>query len=102
MIVCIVQSKGRKDRHVMLPAEVLDLLRQWWKARPTKHDAGVAPEQHWGSLSSRQVSLNSDRRSDSLKPLEIAPARPYLPRPLARLARSRMTDRSRSASGRKT
>ena len=27
--------KGRKDRHVMLPAEVLELLRQWWKARPT-------------------------------------------------------------------
>jgi len=47
MIIRIVQSKGRKDRHVMLPAEVLDLLRQWWKARPTKEDAGVAPEQRW-------------------------------------------------------
>src|SRR6202790_3942660 len=47
MIICIVQSKGRKDRHVMLPAEVLDLLRQWWKVRPTEHDAGVAPEQRW-------------------------------------------------------
>ncbi|HKN28749.1 MAG TPA: tyrosine-type recombinase/integrase, partial [Roseiarcus sp.] len=43
----IVQSKGRKDRHVMLPAEILDLLRQWWKARPTRHDTGVAPEQRW-------------------------------------------------------
>ena len=31
----------------MLPAEVLDLLRQWWKARPTEEDAGVAPEQRW-------------------------------------------------------
>src|SRR5262245_17376120 len=47
MIIRIVKSKGRKDRHVMLPAEVLDLLRQWWKARPTKHDAGVTPEQRW-------------------------------------------------------
>ena len=47
MIIRIVQSKGRKDRHVMLPAEILDLLRQWWKARPTEHDAGVAPEQRW-------------------------------------------------------
>ncbi len=47
MIIRIVQSKGRKDRHVMLPAEVLDLLRQWWKARPTKQDAAVAPEQRW-------------------------------------------------------
>ena len=46
-IIRIVQSKGRKDRHVMLPAEVLELLRQWWKARPTAYDAGVAPEQSW-------------------------------------------------------
>jgi integrase/recombinase XerD len=46
-IIRIVQSKGRKDRHVMLPAEVLDLLRQWWKVRPSRHDAGVAPEQRW-------------------------------------------------------
>jgi integrase/recombinase XerD len=28
-IIRIVQFKGRKDRHVMLPAEVLALLRQW-------------------------------------------------------------------------
>jgi site-specific recombinase XerD len=47
MIIRIVQSKGRKDRHVMLPDEVLDLLRQWWKARPTAYDADVAPEQCW-------------------------------------------------------
>jgi integrase/recombinase XerD len=47
MIIRVVQSKGRKDRHVMLPAEVLDLLRQWWKARPTEQDAGVPSEQRW-------------------------------------------------------
>jgi integrase/recombinase XerD len=47
MIIRIVQSKGRKDRHVMLPPEVLDLSRQWWKKRPTAHDAGVVPEQRW-------------------------------------------------------
>jgi len=46
-IIRIVQSKGRKDRHVMLPAEVLDLLRQWWKARPNASNNGVAPEHHW-------------------------------------------------------
>jgi len=47
-IIRIVQSKGRKDRHVMLPAEVLDLLRQWWKERPTAYDAtGVASEHRW-------------------------------------------------------
>ncbi len=47
MIIRIVQSKGRKDRHVMLPADVLDLLRQWWTVRPRRHDAGVAPAQRW-------------------------------------------------------
>src|SRR5713101_7604920 len=32
----------------MLPAEVLQLLRQWWKARPTAYDdGGVAPEHRW-------------------------------------------------------
>jgi integrase/recombinase XerD len=46
-IIRIVQSKGRKDRHVMLPAEVLKLLRQWWKVRPTASNNGVAPEQRW-------------------------------------------------------
>src|ERR1700751_2118231 len=46
-IIRIVQSKGRKDRHVMLPPELLELLRQWWKERPTAHDAGVTPEHRW-------------------------------------------------------
>src|ERR1700741_577871 len=46
-IIRIVQSKGRKDRHVMLPAEVVKLLRQWWKVRPTASNNGVAPEQRW-------------------------------------------------------
>jgi integrase/recombinase XerD len=47
MIIRVVQSKGRKDRHVMLPPEIIDLLRQWWKARPTKRDTGVVQEQRW-------------------------------------------------------
>jgi integrase/recombinase XerD len=32
-IIRIEQSKGRKDRNVMLSPEMLDLLRQWWKGR---------------------------------------------------------------------
>ena len=47
MIIRIVQSKGRKDRHVMLPAEVLALLRQWWKARPSAYNVGGTAEQRW-------------------------------------------------------
>src|ERR1700740_2241834 len=36
MIIRIVQGKGRKDRHVMLPPEVLALLRQWGKGGPRR------------------------------------------------------------------
>ncbi|MEE9588953.1 MAG: site-specific integrase [Hyphomicrobiaceae bacterium] len=46
-IIHIVQSKGRKDRLVMLPPDLLILLRQWWKERPTCHDAGVPPRERW-------------------------------------------------------
>jgi integrase/recombinase XerD len=46
-IIRIEQSKGLKDRHVMLPPEVLSLLRQWWKERPTRDDAGVPPLERW-------------------------------------------------------
>ena len=47
MIIRVVQSKGRKDRHVMLPQEVLSLLREWWKARPTRFDADVPVRELW-------------------------------------------------------
>jgi site-specific recombinase XerD len=46
-IIRIEQSKGRKDRNVMLSPEMLDLLRQWWKARPSRYDAGIALQERW-------------------------------------------------------
>ena len=46
-IIRIEQSKGRKDRNVMLSPEMLDLLRQWWKARPSGRDAGIPPQERW-------------------------------------------------------
>jgi site-specific recombinase XerD len=46
-IIRVEQSKSRKDRNVMLSAETLDLLRQWWKVRPSRHDAGTALEERW-------------------------------------------------------
>jgi integrase/recombinase XerD len=46
-IIRVEQSKGRKDRNVMLSPETLDLLRQWWKARPSRHDAGIAVQERW-------------------------------------------------------
>jgi len=46
-IIRVEQSKSRKDRNVMLSPEVLDLLRQWWKVRPSRHDAGTPLEERW-------------------------------------------------------
>jgi len=62
-IIRIVQAKGRKDRNVMLPSDILDLLRDWWKERPTNLDKGVErndrllfPGYGGKHLSSRQIS----------------------------------------------
>ena len=82
MIIRIVQSKGRKDRHVMLPAEVLELLRQWWKARPTEQDAGDLGDSGvaWtrqarddGSLHPRGDRNNRQDREPARTPERAAP-----------------------------
>jgi integrase/recombinase XerD len=46
-IIRVEQSKGRKDRHVMLSPKMLALLRQWWKVRPSRHDAGIPLQERW-------------------------------------------------------
>lgn len=46
-IIRVVQSKGRKDRNVMLPDEVLDLLREWWCERPISYDWGIPSDERW-------------------------------------------------------
>jgi integrase/recombinase XerD len=46
-IIRIVQAKGRKDRNVMLPADVRGLLRLWWKERPRRQDRDLAACQRW-------------------------------------------------------
>jgi site-specific recombinase XerD len=43
-IIRVEQSKGRKDRLVMLSPETLAMLREWWKARPTRWDAMMASQ----------------------------------------------------------
>jgi integrase/recombinase XerD len=46
-IIRIEQSKGRKDRNVMLSPEMIDLLRRWWKAR-RGFDAHTTPlQERW-------------------------------------------------------
>ena len=68
MIIRIVQSKGRKDRHVMLPPDLLVSLRQWWKVRPTRFDAGVPVGERW---------LFPGRRQG--QPSDLTPVEPPLP-----------------------
>jgi integrase/recombinase XerD len=46
-IIRIEQSKGRKDRNVMLSPAMLDLLRQWWKARPSRYNAQMPAQERW-------------------------------------------------------
>ena len=46
-IIRVEQAKGRKDRHVMLSPDTLDLLRQWWKARPTRYDGQTPQQERW-------------------------------------------------------
>src|SRR5262245_50335567 len=46
-VIRIEQPKGRKDRNVMLSPETLGLLRQWWKARPSRSDAGTPVAERW-------------------------------------------------------
>ena len=62
MIIRVVQSKGRKDRHVMLPDEVLDLLRQWWKVRPREHDAPVNRRLRTSPITPGQLSAQCQKR----------------------------------------
>ena len=46
-IIRVEQSKGRKDRNVMLSPEMLDLLRQWWKVRPSRYDGQTPVQERW-------------------------------------------------------
>jgi len=62
-IIRIVQSKGRKDRNVMLPLDILDQLRGWWAERPSGQDQNVLaservlfPGYRGKHLSARQLS----------------------------------------------
>ena len=46
-IIRIEQSKGRKDRNVMLSPEMLDLLRQWWTTRRRGFDSATPVAERW-------------------------------------------------------
>jgi integrase/recombinase XerD len=65
-IIRVEQSKGRKDRNVMLSAEMLDLLRQWWKVRPSRHDAGTPMEERWLFPGAKRGQTMSTRQLNRL------------------------------------
>jgi integrase/recombinase XerD len=65
-IIRIEQSKGRKDRNVMLSAKTLNLLRQWWKARPSRHDAGTPLQERWLFPSNRRGKPMTTRQLNRL------------------------------------
>src|SRR3979490_3447201 len=46
-IIRVEQSKSRKDRNVMLSPDTLDLLRQWWKTRPSSYDSTTPVAERW-------------------------------------------------------
>ena len=87
-IIRIEQSKGRKslpsrDRYVMLSPDTLDLLRQWWKARPSRYDAGAPIAERWlfpghrhgKPMTTRQLSRLFHKTADAagIKTARIAP-----------------------------
>ena len=47
MIIRVEQSKGQKDRLVMLSPETLALLDEWWPLRTNKYDLGVPVQERW-------------------------------------------------------
>jgi integrase/recombinase XerD len=65
-IIRVEQSKSRKDRNVMLSPEVLDLLRQWWKVRPSRHDAGTPLEERWLFPGTKRGKTMSTRQLNRL------------------------------------
>jgi integrase/recombinase XerD len=97
MLIRIVQSKGRKDRYVMLPEEVLSLLRQWWKVRPSRYDADVPIRERWlfpgrrvgAHLTTRQLSRLFHQ---SAKAGHHQKSEPALSAPLLRNASARRRD----------
>jgi len=80
-IIRIVQGKGRKDRNVMLPSDILGLLRDWWTERPTGQDQNVPtpervlfPGYRGKHLSARQLSrlfLETARAAAISKPVTL-------------------------------
>jgi integrase len=76
-IIRVEQSKGRKDRHVMLSPEMLALLRQWWRvlerlALDAGHDTGNQPTRQAQLDNGNQRRIHVERGQGSTKVIRLA------------------------------
>ena len=60
MVIRVEQGKGRKDRYVMLPPKLLDLLRHYWKRRTPSRKVAVSGTLAWRADLSHSASIAPD------------------------------------------
>jgi integrase/recombinase XerD len=75
MVIRVDQDKGQKDRYVMLPPKLLEILRGWWRVEKPKQwlFPGDIPGQH---ISRDAVGQACQKAADS--PASGNPFRPIL------------------------
>ena len=56
MMIRVEQGKGRKDRHAMLSPQLLELLRDWWKARSAPQRLAVSGRDRVNPMTTRQLN----------------------------------------------
>jgi site-specific recombinase XerD len=70
MVIRVDQSKGQKDRYVMLSPKLLEILRQWWRVEKPKPwlFPGDIPGQHISKDAVEQACQKARRRCPIPKP----------------------------------
>ena len=63
MVIRVEQGKGRKDRYVMLPPKLLDMLRDYWKGLTP--ESGYFPAAYLASRSHRSPSISRAGRCEN-------------------------------------
>lgn len=74
MVIRVQQGKGRKDRYVMLPPDLLTLLRDYWKAvRPSGPwlFPGASPDQHLTRGTLAGICADISKRSGLTKKVTL-------------------------------
>ncbi|MDH3663128.1 MAG: site-specific integrase [Alphaproteobacteria bacterium] len=66
MIIRVVQGKGKKDRQVKLPKDLLGLLRAWWPVRSKRLDAGTPLQERWLFPGGKEEGPTSPRQLNRL------------------------------------